>query len=124
MGEKIIGGFQQKFLLKVNKKIFLDDFQHPIDKVIRKGAKTSLVRFLGYTERDDAWVPNSKIDEPYIKIYLILKNKFIIVPGVMAKLSYLQMRFMPSLFLWVMQKLVDLAERFVKKEDKKPLGHL
>ena len=68
-GEKILGGFQQKFLLKVNKKIFLDDFQHPIDHVIRKGAKKSLVRFLGYSERDDAWIPNSKIHEPYIKSY-------------------------------------------------------
>lgn len=50
----------------------------------------------------------------------ILKNNFIIVPGMMAKLSYLQMRLVPGIFLWVMQKLVNLAERFVKKSDKKP----
>lgn len=53
----------------------------------------------------------------------ILKNDFIIVPGFLAKLSYLQMRLMPSIFLWVMQKLVNLAERFVKKTDKKPLDN-
>lgn len=42
------------------------------------------------------------------------KNKFIIVPGVMGKLSYMQARYMPNVFGWFMQKLVGLADRFVK----------
>lgn len=42
------------------------------------------------------------------------KNRFIIVPGIMGKLSYAQARYMPTVFAWAMQKLVGLAERFVK----------
>lgn len=44
----------------------------------------------------------------------INNNQFIIVPGIMAKLSYMQARFMPRVFGWFMQKLVGLADRFVK----------
>ena len=66
-GEKILGGFLPKFLLKVNKRIFLDEFVFPIDKVIKKGPKNSLVRFLGYSDRDNMWLPNSSIDPEFFK---------------------------------------------------------
>lgn len=44
----------------------------------------------------------------------INQNTFIIVPGIMGKISYMQARFMPNVFGWFMQKLVGLAGRFVK----------
>jgi len=44
----------------------------------------------------------------------IANNRFIIVPGLMAKVSYAQARFMPRVFGWFMQKLVGLSTRFVK----------
>lgn len=44
----------------------------------------------------------------------VAKNRFIIVPGIMAKLSYAQARFMPRIFGWAMQQLVGLSGRFVK----------
>ena len=66
-GEKILGGFLPKFLLKVNKRIFLDEFVFPIDKVIKKGPKNSLVRFLGYSDRDNMWLPNSSIEPEFFK---------------------------------------------------------
>jgi 3-dehydrosphinganine reductase len=44
----------------------------------------------------------------------INNNQFIIVPGLMAKFSYAQSRFMPRAFAWSMQKMVGLAHRFVK----------
>lgn len=44
----------------------------------------------------------------------ISKNQFVIVPGFKAKMSYLQVRFMPRVFYWVMQKLVNVAQKFVK----------
>ena len=44
----------------------------------------------------------------------INSNKFIIVPGMMAKLSYAQARHMPVLSGWIMQKLVGLSGRFIK----------
>jgi len=44
----------------------------------------------------------------------VAKNRFVIVPGIMAKLSYAQSRFMPRIFGWAMQQLVGLSTRFVK----------
>lgn len=44
----------------------------------------------------------------------VAKNRFIIVPGLMAKISYAQSRFMPRIFGWFMQQLVGLSTRFVK----------
>ncbi len=42
----------------------------------------------------------------------IAKNRFIIVPGKKAKLSYAQTRFMPRVFAWCMQCMVTLGTRF------------
>lgn len=39
----------------------------------------------------------------------INKNQFIIVPGLMAKLSYAQARFMPRVFGWFMQLMVKFS---------------
>lgn len=39
------------------------------------------------------------------------KNQFIIVPGIMAKLSYAQARFMPRIFAWFMQLMVKLSSK-------------
>ncbi len=44
----------------------------------------------------------------------IKKNKFIIIPGLVAKISYANSRYFPTAFAWTMQKLVGLADRFVK----------
>ncbi len=41
----------------------------------------------------------------------INKNQFIIVPGVMGKLSYAQSRFMPRVFAWFMQLMVKLSSK-------------
>ncbi|CAH0991014.1 3-phenylpropionate-dihydrodiol/cinnamic acid-dihydrodiol dehydrogenase [Sinobacterium norvegicum] len=42
------------------------------------------------------------------------RNTFIIIPGVMGKISYLQTRLMPRFSDWIMQRLVGLSTRFVK----------
>ena len=41
----------------------------------------------------------------------INKNRFIIVPGLMAKISYAQARFMPGIFGWFMQLLVNYSSK-------------
>ena len=41
----------------------------------------------------------------------INKNRFIIVPGLMAKISYAQARFMPRIFGWFMQLLVNYSSK-------------
>jgi short-subunit dehydrogenase len=41
----------------------------------------------------------------------ISKNQFIIVPGLMAKISYAQARFMPRIFGWAMQLMVKFSSR-------------
>jgi short-subunit dehydrogenase len=43
----------------------------------------------------------------------IQKNKFMIVPGVMAKVTYWQARCFPKTSAWVMQKLVNYASKKV-----------
>lgn len=44
----------------------------------------------------------------------IAKNQFIIVPGIMAKISYAQARFMPRVFGYFMQVLVNISGKFIK----------
>lgn len=44
----------------------------------------------------------------------IAKNQFIIVPGIMAKISYAQARFMPRVFGYFMQLLVNASGKFIK----------
>ncbi len=41
----------------------------------------------------------------------IAKNRFIIIPGFMAKLSYAQARYFPKAFGWCMQMLINFASR-------------
>jgi len=41
----------------------------------------------------------------------VAKNRFIIVPGLMAKISYAQARFMPRFFGWMMQQMVRFAPK-------------
>jgi hypothetical protein len=59
--EKILGGFLEKELLKVDEKHFVKEYSFPIEKVIKKGPKYSTVRWLGYEKRHDSKVLNSKI---------------------------------------------------------------
>jgi short-subunit dehydrogenase len=42
------------------------------------------------------------------------KNQFIILPGLMGKMSYMLARYVPNTFSWFMQKLVDQASKFIK----------
>jgi short-subunit dehydrogenase len=41
----------------------------------------------------------------------INKNRFIIVPGLIAKISYMQARFMPRTFGWFMQLMVKISSK-------------
>lgn len=62
-GERFLGGFYSSQLLPVSKRTFVTDYAYPIDRVIRKGAKTSLVRFTGYDSRYDRWLDNKLIKD-------------------------------------------------------------
>ena len=62
-GERFLGGFYQSQLLPVSKRTFVTDYAYPIDSVIKKGAKTSKVRFTGYDERYDRWIDNKLIKD-------------------------------------------------------------
>ena len=55
-GEKITGGFYEYELLLVDKKKFLDNYDFPIEKVLKKRGGRSFVKFLGYPTRMNAWV--------------------------------------------------------------------
>lgn len=41
----------------------------------------------------------------------VANNRFIIVPGLMAKITYLQVRWMPRVFGWFIQKMVNIASK-------------
>ena len=60
-GEVIEGGFHPQELLKVDADTFVKNYDFPIHKVIKKGAKTSIVRWLGYEKRHDSRVANKHI---------------------------------------------------------------
>jgi short-subunit dehydrogenase len=42
------------------------------------------------------------------------KNQFIIIPGILGKIAYMQARHMPNVFGWFVQRMVGLAGRFIK----------
>ena len=60
-GEKFEGGFLPHELLKVDTETYVTKYNFPIHKVIKRGPKTSLVRWLGYDERYNSRVPNNRI---------------------------------------------------------------
>ena len=61
-GDEVIeGGFYPQELLRVDEDTYVKNYSFPIHKVVKKGPKTSLVRWLGYEKRHDSRVPNSDI---------------------------------------------------------------
>jgi transposase InsO family protein len=60
-GEVIKGGLLPQEILKICPQTFLENYAFPIEKIITRGPKKSLVKFLGYTKRDNEWLPNTSI---------------------------------------------------------------
>ena len=60
-GTPINGTFSPEELLKVDKATFLDSYNFPIYKVLKQKGSKSLVRWLGYDEKDDSWIPSKNI---------------------------------------------------------------
>ena len=60
-GSKIAGSFLPEELLKVDKSVFLDNYEFPIYKVLKRKGSKSLVRWLGYDKNADSWEPTRNI---------------------------------------------------------------
>ena len=59
--DSILGGFYAHQLQRVSKRTFIDEYKFPIEKVVKKGSKSSLVKFLGYDDKYNLWLPNKDI---------------------------------------------------------------
>ena len=62
-GEMLPSRYYYHELKKIPKEVFLDKYRFPIEKIIRKKDGKSLVKFIGYDESWNEWLPDSAIKD-------------------------------------------------------------
>ena len=62
-GEMLPSRYYYHELKKIPKEVFLDKYRFPIEEVIRKKDGKSLVKFIGYDESWNEWLPDSAIKD-------------------------------------------------------------
>ena len=62
-GTTLPGKYYEHELLKIPRKHFLEEYEFPIEKVLARKKNKSFVKFLGYSEKYNEWVPNKNIKE-------------------------------------------------------------
>ena len=60
-GSPIPGRFLPQELLKVSKSAFFDDYDFPIDRVLRRKGNKKLVSFMGYPATSNTWITNDNV---------------------------------------------------------------
>ena len=60
-GDIILGGFYSHQLLKLSKRTFIDEYEFPIERIVKRSGRNVLCKFLGYSDSYNLWLPSKQV---------------------------------------------------------------